>query len=86
MHHQRNAQDISLGGMRVFSDETFTVGDRLDLEVFLPDGAAVRVWVLVVWVTKLESGAESKFEVGMQFTDIGEADVQRLASVLSRPT
>lgn len=83
MHHQRNTQDISLGGMRVFSDEAFGIHSRLELDVMLPDGSAVRVWAEVVWVGELGPGAHSKFEVGLRFTDIAEQDVQRLASVLS---
>ncbi len=83
MHHKRNTQDISLGGMRVFSDENFSVADRLDLDVLLPDGSAVRVWAEVVWVRELEPGGLSRFEVGLKFTDIAGPDLQRLASVFS---
>jgi len=86
MHHQRNTQDISLGGMRVFSDETFGVHSRLELDVILRDGSAVHVWAEVVWVGELRPGAQSKFEVGLRFTDIAEQDVQRLTSVLTSPS
>jgi hypothetical protein len=83
-HHQRNAQDISLGGARVFSDEQFTLGTRLDLDVLLPDGSIVRCWGDVVWLTDLGPDAEARFDVGLKFTDMAPADMQRLSTVLVR--
>lgn len=82
LHHRRNTQDISLGGMRVYSDEQFSVGSRLDLEVLLPDHASVRCWAQVVWVTELSPGGAARFDVGLKFEDMAPSDVQRLASVL----
>jgi hypothetical protein len=81
-HHKRNTQDISLGGMRVFSDERFRVGGRLDLDVLLPDGTSVRCWAEVVWLVELDAGAPANFDVGLRFTDMAPADIQRLAAVL----
>lgn len=81
-HHRRNTQDISLAGMRVFTDERFKVGDRLDLDVLLPDGITVRCWARVVWLGALADGAPAKFDVGLKFLDMAEPDIQRLASVL----
>ena len=84
LHHKRNTQDISLGGARVFSDEEFTVGSRLDLDVLLPDGSVVRCWAEVVWLVALGPVAEARFDVGLKFTDMAPDDVQRLSSVLVR--
>jgi c-di-GMP-binding flagellar brake protein YcgR len=81
-HHKRNTQDISLGGMRVFTDEDFSVGSSLDLDVMLPDGTAVRCWVEVVWRVELGAGSPARFDVGLKFTDLALADIQRLASLL----
>ena len=83
-HHERNTQDISLGGMRVFSDEDFSVGDRLDLDVLLPDGTSVRCWAEVVWRVDLDADSVAKFDIGLRFTDLVPADIQRLSTVLSR--
>lgn len=41
-HYKRNAQDFSLGGMRVFWAERFEVGSQLDLDVFLADRSRIR--------------------------------------------
>jgi len=81
-HHHRNTQDISLGGMRVYSDEDFPVGSRLDLDVLIPGGTPVRCWGTVVWRSELGAGAPARFDVGLMFTDMAESDIQRLAAVL----
>ena len=83
-HHRRSPKDISLGGMRVFSDEEFVVGRRVDLEILLPHGEAVRCWAEVVWTVALGDRAPARWDVGLKFTDMEPADLQRLASVLAR--
>ena len=82
LHHHRNSHNISLGGMRVFSDEEFAKGRKLDLDVLLPDGSALRCWAVVVWSTRLPDGSPAKFDIGLRFTDMAADDIQRLASVL----
>jgi c-di-GMP-binding flagellar brake protein YcgR len=83
-HHQRNTKDISLGGARVFSDQPFKQGSRLDLDVVLPDGSTVRCWAEVVWIVELDAGAPAHYDIGLSFSDMDPADIQRLASVLIR--
>ena len=81
-HHKRSTQDISLGGMRVYSDEDFEVGSRLDLEVLMPDQTSVRCWATVVWRAELGDAAPARYDVGLKFTDLAPSDIQRLAAVL----
>jgi c-di-GMP-binding flagellar brake protein YcgR len=85
LHHRFNTKDISLGGMRVFSDEILGTGSRLELDIVLPDDSVVRCWATVVWTEEL-AGAEARFEIGLRFTDMAEPDIQRIASVLSPST
>jgi hypothetical protein len=68
--------------MRVFSDERFAEGNKLDLDVLLPHGGSVRCWAEVVWLIELDAGGPAKFDIGLKFTDMAPADVQRLAAVL----
>jgi hypothetical protein len=81
-HHKRNTRDISLGGMRVFTDEDFSVGSRLDLDVLLPGDTSVRCWAEVVWRIDLGPTGPARFDVGLKFRDMAPLDVQRLAGVL----
>src|SRR5258708_36905389 len=83
-HQKRNTQDISLGGARVFSDDEYGLGTRLDLDVLMPDGSSVRCWAEVVWLTDLGPSGQARFDMGLKFTDMAPADVQRLSTVLVR--
>jgi c-di-GMP-binding flagellar brake protein YcgR len=82
VHHKRNTQDVSLGGIRVYSDDHYPVGRRLDLDVLLPHQASVRCWAEVVWLAELGPDAAARFDIGLRFTDMAPDDIQRLASVL----
>ncbi len=83
-HHKRKSQDISLGGIRVFTDEDFPVGSRLDLDVLIADEPPVRCWATVVWRSELGAGSPARFDVGLMFSDMASSDIQRLAGVLFR--
>ena len=77
--------DVSLGGMRVYTDEDFEVGASLDLEVMAPEGPPIRCWARVVWRIALDDQAPARFDTGLKFLDMAEDDVQRLARILVRP-
>ncbi len=77
-----DVQDISLGGVRVYTDDRHTEGDRLELELWLPDGDGITLDTTVVWVEKLPADAPARFEVGLRFVDVAKKDLERLESVL----
>jgi c-di-GMP-binding flagellar brake protein YcgR len=80
---RRKAVDISLGGVRLFADEPPEIGDRLELELFLPDHSEMTCRVAVVWVDELPEGSPARYDVGVKFVDIAPADQQRLQGVLA---
>lgn len=82
---RRRANDISLGGVRVYADEAPAAGDRLELELFLPDESALSCAVEVVWVEPLPDGAPARFDVGARFVKLKDEDRSRLAAVLQQP-
>jgi hypothetical protein len=73
---QREPIDISLGGVRIFSDEPMRVGELLKMEFFLPDVAPVTYTAEVVWIEELQ-GAPARFDVGLKFIQL-EPDALRL--------
>jgi hypothetical protein len=81
-HEKPNTRNLSLGGARIFSDEEFKTGHRLELDVVLPSGEFLRCWAEVMWVTSREPDGDAKYDVGLRFTDLAETDIQRLAAVL----
>ena len=82
-HHWRSAVDVSAGGMRAVSDEKIRVGRRLEMELLLGGGSTIRCWARVVWLDELPAGSPSRYEVGMQFIDVEDANRARLAAILA---
>ena len=80
--HLHQLKDISQGGLRAFTDETYRVGQRLELELFLPDLTSLTVVVAVAWIQELPAGSAAHFEVGMCYVEMIDADLQRIAQVL----
>ena len=80
-----NTRDVSAGGMRLLSDRALVKGDRLELEVLLPDGSWLRVTTKVAWSVKLDVGSTAEYEVGLRFVDLIPADMERLKPLLPPP-
>ncbi len=79
---KRSVQDISLGGVCVYTDQKHKQGEHLELELFLPTGDTITLDTVVVWVDPLPKGSPAKFEVGLRYEDVAEADLARLTAVL----
>jgi hypothetical protein len=81
---KRLATDVSLGGVRLYADEPAAVGDRLALELFLPDGQEIECRVEVVWVEELPAGGPARFDVGLKFLEIKPETRAQLSLVLAK--
>src|SRR3954468_13850804 len=79
---RRKAVDVSLGGLRIYADDPPQAGDRLELELFLPDQSELTCTVEVVWVEDLPEGSPARHDVGVKFVRIDESDRARLQTVL----
>ncbi len=82
LQQKQKPLDISLGGMRIYSDEPVKKGTRLELELFLPDNSSVTCKVEAVWIVVLPPGSPAKHDVGLKFIDIKPEDRDRLGAVL----
>jgi PilZ domain len=78
----QRAIDISAGGVRLYSDEKLKPGDRLELELFLPDGSSVTCATEVVWEDELPQGSPARYDVGVKFLDPNDPELAKLAGVL----
>lgn len=74
--------DVSLGGLRAYSDEEQKPGARLELELLFPDEGSVTVLAEVVWVKALPESAPARFDVGIRFVDARPEDLSRIAQLL----
>jgi len=76
--------NVSMGGARVFSDERMRVGAKLNLELMPDPETSVPVFARVAWIDELDEGAPARFDVGLEFLDVPEEMVSRLAAILQR--
>jgi hypothetical protein len=74
--------DVGLGGMRVYSDEPFSVGAKFEVELFLPDGSSVTCLTEVVWIRGLTAEAPAKYDIGLAFLHVPDATRECLGEVL----
>jgi hypothetical protein len=79
---RRKVADVSMGGLRLYADDPPSAGDRLELELFLPDQSELVCIVEVVWVDDLPEGSPARHDVGVKFVTIHPEDRERLQAVL----
>ena len=80
---QRPVLDVSLGGLRVYSDDPFEVGERLQLELLLPpNGQEVSALARVAWIKRLPDDAPAVFDVGFELLIVDDDGLKHLGRVL----
>jgi len=65
------ADDISIGGLRMFTDNHLDVGSKLNIEVNIP--RSLRPYYAegeVVWLKESQDGKDKKFDIGVKFLRI----------------
>ncbi len=77
--------DISPGGIRVIARDCMEAGERLPLELRLPDGVVIEIWAEVAWSDPdaISRGVGPGCETGLRFTDIPDHSRWRLAKITS---
>lgn len=80
---QRPVLDVSLGGLRVYSDEPFEVGERIQIELLLPpDGFEVSALTRVAWVRRLAADAPAVYDVGFELLIVDGDGLKHLGRAL----
>ncbi len=74
--------DVSLGGIRIYSDDEFKIGKRLEIELILTDDAVLTCTAKVVWQKPLPAGETARYDTGLQFLDISADHLARLSDIL----
>jgi c-di-GMP-binding flagellar brake protein YcgR len=76
------ASDISLAGVRIYSNKPFKKGHALEIELLLPNGNSLKAIVRVVWTSALPPGSEALYDIGLEFLNIADDVIPKLQSVL----
>lgn len=68
---RRKVVDVGLGGMRVYSDEAFKVGDRMEIDLLHEDGDDFVTCVAeVAWTREIPGGDPASYDLGLRFLDV----------------
>lgn len=78
--------NLSMGGMRIHSDEPLKSKESFDIDLLPPDGASLRCPVRVVWHHPAPKDAAAKYDIGLRFVNLSDETERRLAQVLERHT
>jgi len=79
---KNRVSNISLGGIRIFSDKELKIGKNLEIEIFLPGGDSVSATTRVVWIKPLPPEAEALYDVGLEFISLPPEHQEALKTVL----
>ena len=71
INRQREPVDVSLGGVRIYSDDELRIGELLKMEFFLADVPPVTYTAEVKWIERLPDGAPARFDVGLEIHPAG---------------
>ncbi len=63
-------ENISLGGMRVQSQKSFSLGETLQIELSLEDTNWTEANVRVVWINQENKNISNRFDIGCEFVDL----------------
>lgn len=78
----RPVVNIGLGGIRVYSDHQFEIGQRLEVGLYLPNYTILTFTARIVWLQLLPKDAEFRYDVGLEFLEVPPNTHQLLADVL----
>ncbi len=76
------ASNVSLAGVRIYSNKPFKKSQPLEIELLLPNGNSLKAIVKVVWISALPPGSEALYDIGLEFLNIGDDVIPQLQSVL----
>ncbi len=76
------AANISLAGLRIYSNKPFKKGQAMEIELLLPSGDSLKAIVKVVWINALPPGSEALYDVGLEFLNIADDVIPKLKFVM----
>ena len=84
MMNRRHPIDLSLGGVRIYSDQRFSKGELLTLELMTTTAPASTFNAEVVWIEELPAGSPALFDVGLRFRNVDPTQAEALERMLGK--
>ena len=84
VQRQTVTKDISLVGLRMYSDIRFEAGKVLFLEIIVPGHLPIKCHAKVVWEDKFEGGNDAEYDMGLEYLDISDTDRSFLSDFIEK--
>ena len=79
---RQRVSNISLGGLRIYSDERWDVGEGVGLELHFPNGFFGKGSARVVWIKELPPDSGASYDVGLEFLEFPDETIKELTEML----
>ena len=79
---RQRVSDISLGGVRIYSDQRLDVDEEIDLELHFPSGHEGKGTARVVWIKELPPRSGSSYDVGLEFLFLPDETIDELRKTI----
>lgn len=81
---RKKVVDVGVGGMRVYSDDPYEKGHRLEIDLLDADGDEfVTCLTEVVWIRELPPNSPARYDVGLRFLEIPAAARARIEALVN---
>lgn len=79
---RQRVSNISLGGVRIYSDTRWDVNEEVELELHFPNGFSGKGSARVVWIKELPPDSGASYDVGLEFLEFPEEAIDELKETL----
>ena len=79
---RQRVSNISLGGVRIYSDDRLDIDEEVDLELHFPSGYYGKGTARVRWVKALPPESGVSYDVGLEFIEFPDEAMEELKKVL----
>lgn len=79
---RQRVSNISLGGMRIYSDQRLDVDEKVELELYFPSGFSGQGTARIAWSKELPPDSGASYDVGLEFLEFPDEVREELKKTL----
>ena len=81
---RQRVSNISMGGVRIYSDQRLDVDEQVELELHFPNGFSGKGSARVVWIKELPPDSGASYDVGLEFVKLPHEAIEELKEALKQ--
>jgi len=79
---RQRVSNISLGGLRIYSDTRWDIDEEVELELHFPNGFFGKGSARVVWIKELPPDSGASYDLGLEFLEFPDEVIKELTKAL----